>query len=284
MSRLSKTDVGIIGTALRKRAEQVELTEAWQRLHDDFQIGRCAGRWLHLSRKDHRELLLLCEGLTGVDPLLGISSGGRTEVAGQAFNEKWADGAVRDGRIFVSSLNSPLVLNQGVQEVSPGIEYRVQVDDIQVDVYEALVVIENLAAYIHCHSFHWPDFGSALVVYRGHEGPEARAALKFLSEQCGEKPIYAFYDPDPAGVGMVMDLPHATHAIVPPLDAAIRKRRLQERFNKQLAARPNLKQRSADFPLAWQSYVEELIDGGIASSQEWLCNASIELRLINLAP
>jgi hypothetical protein len=284
MSGLSKGDVGIIRTALKKRADRVKLTSAWQRIHDDFQIGHCVERWLQLSRKDHRELSLLCVRLTGVDPLLGISSGGRTEVAGQAFNEKWADGAVRDGRIFVSALNSGLILNQGIQVVSPGTEYRVQVDDIQLDAYEALVVVENLGAYIHCQSFCWPELGPALVIYRGHEGPEERAVQKLLNEQEGERPVYAFYDPDPAGIGMVMDLPYATHAIVPPLDTAIRKRRLQERFSKQLAARPNLKQQSADFPQVWQSYVEELIDGGIASSQEWLCNARVGLRIIDLEP
>jgi len=155
MSSLSKADVGIMGTALKKRAERVELTVAWQRFHDDFEIGRCVGRWLYLSRKDHRELSLLCAKLTGVDPLLGVSAGGRTEVAGQAFNEKWANGAVRDGEILVSSLNSDLILNQGTQGVLPRVEYRVQVDDIQIESYESLVVVENLDAYKKCQSFCW---------------------------------------------------------------------------------------------------------------------------------
>ena len=282
MSGLSKADVGIIGTALKKRAERVDLTVAWQRIHDDLQIGRCVDRWLYLSRKDHRELSLLCAQLTGVDPLLGLPAGGRTEVAGQAFNEKWGNGAVRDGKILVSSLNSDLILDQGTQTVLPRVEYRVHLDDIQIEAYESLVVVENLDAYKNCQSFCWSDVGSALIVYRGHEGPEVHAVLKLLGEQAGERPIYAFYDPDPAGIGMVMDLPHATHAIVPPLDMAIRKRRLQERFNKQLAARPNLKQQSADFSEAWQFYVSELIDGGISSSQEWLCNARVGLQSIYL--
>ena len=81
---------------------------------------------------------------------------------------------------------------------------------------------------------------------------------------------------------MVMDLPGASHAIVPPLDMRIRKRRLQQRFNEQLASRSNLKQQSANFSQAWQLYVEELIDSGIASSQEWLCHAGVELRSIAL--
>lgn len=280
MSSLSKADVGIIGTALKKRAERVDLTVAWQRLHDDFHIGRCVDRWLYLRRKDHRELSSLCVQLTGVDPVLGVSAGARTEVAAQAFDEKWGDGAVRDGGILVSALNSDLLLDQGTQAVLPRVEYRVQVDDIQIESYESLVVIENLDAYKNCQSFCWPDIGTALIVYRGHEGPEVRAVMKLLREQAGERPIYAFYDPDPAGLGMVMDLPYVTHAIVPPLDRAIRKRRLQERFNRQLAVRPNLKQQSADFSHAWQSYVGELVDSGIASSQEWLCSARVGLMSI----
>ena len=81
MSRLSKADVGIIATVLKKRAERVELTAAWQRIYNNFQIGRCVDRWLYLSRKDHKELSALCVQLTGVDPRLGVSTGGRAEVA-----------------------------------------------------------------------------------------------------------------------------------------------------------------------------------------------------------
>ena len=58
---------------------------------------------------------------------------------------------------------------------------------------------------------------------------------------------------------MVVDLLYATHAIVPPLDRAIYKRWLQERLNKQLTVRPNLKQRSAYFFQDWQPYAGELI-------------------------
>jgi hypothetical protein len=191
---------------------------------------------------------------------------------------------VRDGGILVSSLNSDLILDQGTQVVLPRVEYRVQVDDIQFEAYDSLVVVENLGAYKYCQSFCWPDIGAALVVYRGHEGPEERAVLKLLEVQSAERPIYAFYDPDPAGVGMVMDLIHFTHAIVPPLGVGIRKRRLQDRFNKQLAVRPNLKKQSAGFSQVWQAYIEQLIDEGIASSQEWLCNARVGLRCIHLKP
>lgn len=282
MPSLSQADVGIIGTVLKRRVERVELTVAWQRLHEEYQIGECVGRWLNLSRKDHRELSLLCMQLTGVDPLLGVSGQNRVDVASEAFNEKWGNGVVRDRRIFVSALNSDLILNYSSQAVLPKVEYRVHADDIQLDAYEALVVVENLGAYIHCQSFCWPDLGSALLIYRGHEGPEERAVLDLLSEHAGKKPIYAFFDPDPAGIGMVMDLPGVTHAIVPPLDMAIRKRRLQQRFDEQLAARPNLKQQSSDFSQAWQLYVNELIEFGVASSQEWLCSAGVRLESICL--
>lgn len=282
MPSLSQADVGIIGTALKKRLERVELSAAWRRIHEEFQIGENAGRWLNLTRKDRSDLSLLCLKLTGVDPLLGVSGENRVEVAGGAFNEKWGNVAVRDGRIFVSALNSDLVLNQSSQAISPRIEYRVHADNIRLDAYEALVVFENLGAYIHSQSFCWPDLGAVLLIYRGHEGPEERAVLELLKEHAGKKPIYAFFDPDPAGIGMVMDLPGASHAIVPPLDMRIRKRRLQQRFNEQLASRSNLKQQSANFSQAWQLYVEELIDSGIASSQEWLCHAGVELRSIAL--
>jgi hypothetical protein len=278
---LNKSDVGIIRTILKNRSSKVQLTSSWQALYESYGIGRCEGKWLYFTRSDHKIWRELVIASTDFDPMNDNLTGNRTSIANNARNEKWASQSIQDNRIYCTALNSSLMLNQGELTVLKNVEYRIDYNDIQLGHYEILMVIENLEAYVYCHSFNFQSLGKALIVYRGHD-QSARALLNYLDLHAGEIPVYYFCDPDPAGLAIIMDSPHATHAIIPELESLNKSLTLIELFSKQLAARPSLREQSVEYSLDFQRYVNYIINEGFARSQEWLCNKNISLKIISL--
>lgn len=281
MSSLTKSDVGIISTVLKNNSAKTRLTPAWQTLHDSYGIGRCEGKWLYFTRNDLKSWRQLIIANAGFDPSSETLSGDRTSVANKARNEKWSTQSVQINRIYCTTINSDLVLTQGNVLTLAEVEYRVDYHDINLGHYDALMVIENLEAYIYCQSFNFPDLGKVLVAYRGHD-QSVRALLNCLDNKPDNLPVYYFCDPDPAGLGIIMDSPHATHAITPTLEAIKKAASLSDRFAPQLAARTNLRNQTSAYSSAFQAYVNYMINEGVALSQEWLCSANIPLQAIRI--
>jgi len=274
-------EVGVISTALKKKASKIRLSAQWQGLHDSYGIGRCEGKWLYLTRQNLKSLQDLVIAQVGIDPTKEGLSGNRTEVSKRVKNEKWSTTAARSTRIYCSALNGPLALRQGTVEASPEVEYCIDYQDIQIAQYDAIMVIENLEAYIFSHSFCFPEIGKVLLVYRGHD-QSARAVQDCLKTAPEGMLVYYFTDPDPSGIGIIIDSPFATHAIVPAFEAMQKKDSLTERFADQLAARPNLRGQVASYPINFQGYAEYILNQGIAISQEWLCSHAAPLQSIHL--
>jgi len=281
MPSLTKAQVSIISTVLKKNTSKIRLSAQWQELHDSYGIGRCEGKWLHLTRQDLKKWRSLIIAQVGFDLTKESLSGNRTEVSKRVKNEKWSTAAARSTRIYCSALNAPLVLRQGTIEALPEVEYCIDYQDIQIEHYTSIMVIENLEAYIFAHSFCFPDMGKVLLVYRGHD-QSARAMKTCLKAALKGMPVYYFTDPDPSGIGIIIDSPFATHAIVPAFEAMQKKDSLTERFAKQLAARPDLRSQVASYSIDFQGYAEHILNKGIAISQEWLCSHDVTLQSIHL--
>lgn len=197
-----------------------------------------------------------------------------------ARDEKWASQSILETRIFCSALNSDLHLsNGGVITVVHGMEYRCDYNDIALDNYDAVMLVENIEAFIQIHAFNFSWIEKMLVVYRGHD-ISARAAKHFLESVT--LPVYGFFDPDPAGMGMLMDNPVMTHAVIPSISQLDPKHTLTERFLKQIVSRPNLKQQSDAFSGHIRDMVAHIADKGIAYSQESICARNMRLDLIRL--
>ena len=177
----------------------------------------------------------------------------------------------RASMVLTTAHGSNLVTAGGERGIIPSVEYRVSIDSLRTSDYEA---------YLFIHQFQLPEIGHVLVLYRGHD-TSARAVLTLLERVAG-MPVRGFNDPDPAGVGILIDNKWFTHALIPDRSYLEDAPTLPTRFAGQLAVRPRIKEQCAGRSEEFRRYVDWIVDGGIAISQEWLCSHRTPIRLISL--
>jgi len=282
MPSLTKQHVKIISTALKNQSSRVKATPTWRKLVDEYGLGEMRGSHIHLTRQDRKAWRELLVAECGFDPTQEGLSGNRTEVASRTPNEKWSTESVWANMVSVTALGGDLVTAEGRCGIVHGVEYRVQSAALQPSDYEALLIVENYEAFLFIHQFQLPELGHVLVLYRGHDAT-ARAVMRLLERVAGI-PIIGFTDPDPAGIGILVDNPRFTHALVPGITALASAPTLAERFALQLAARPRLKEQCTERSEDFRHYVDWVLEEGVAISQEWLLGHCVPVQIIPLLP
>jgi hypothetical protein len=266
---------------LTRREGNTRCTEAWRRLHQEYGLGCLIdNKMLHWSRDDLKRWRNLIDtdrpaheaAQAGVD---------RTAISEYTANEKLTKASVQDQRLFCHAINAPLYLSSGEQPVHPDIEYRVHHQTIDINRYAACLVIENLESYVYCQRFNWPSLPPTLVLYRGHD-KSVQALRALLNSRKEAVNVYIFPDTDPAGMGIAMSMPEATHIIAPDVLSLPAKGLLRDRFAAQLQRLPNLRSQVRGFSESFQLLVSDILQTGTAVSQEWLCAHQVPLKLIAL--
>lgn len=280
MPSLTKSQFKLISNLVQKRSLFVKKTPAWVALHETFCIGKMDGKLISFTHQDLRKWQELTIAATGLNPLDKLNAGNRTEMALHSHDEKWATVSTLKTRIFCTGLNADLHLSEArVCAVIPTMEYRLDYRELNLDHYDAIMVVENFEAFIFIHSFTFSWSEKILVIYRGHD-IAARAAIDFIKNVT--IPVYGFFDPDPSGLGMLMDNPVFTHAVMPSIKDLNPKNALASRFERQISGRNNLKEKALNFSEGLQLFVSHIMDNGVAYNQESLAAREIPLQLIKI--
>lgn len=280
MSALTKQQVKIIATALKNQTPRVKATSNWIKLVAEYGLGEVRGGQVHFSRQDYKTWREILMADVGFDPTQETIAGNRTEVASLTPNEKWSTESVWASMVSTTVIGGNLITTKGACGIVPGVEYRVGSNALRPGDYDALLVVENYEAFLFIHRFQLPELGHVLVLYRGHDVTSRVVAS--LLDSAVNKPVIGFTDPDPAGVGLLIDNKALTHALIPEAEDLSKAPKLTQRFADQLAARANLKAQSAERSEAFKCYVNLIVDKGVAISQEWLSSHRVRLRLVAL--
>ncbi|MDR7152040.1 hypothetical protein J2W49_004016 [Hydrogenophaga palleronii] len=110
-----------------------------------------------------------------------------------------------------------------------------QANSVRTDV---LLVVENLESFRFLERNCWIDFQekSVLAVFRGDNVLRADIATRLLESRT--EPVWAYFDFDPAGLGMAARLPRLERLLLPPegiLSAAARRSNQVHLFADQMA-------------------------------------------------
>ena len=151
------------------------------------------------------ETLLQAEGL----PPLSFSASGKSTteqaVVGLAEDKNLRE-APREQRVLVSLLNTTSQHPAGLQQAPTRLILDVALDQLALDTFNTLLVVENLDSFYLLEQSVWPELLSAqtLVVYRGH-GQEARGC-KHLKQrwQSSGKPLVYYGDFDAKGISIAL--------------------------------------------------------------------------------
>ncbi|QCB46942.1 hypothetical protein [Hydrogenophaga sp. PAMC20947] len=98
----------------------------------------------------------------------------------------------------------------------PQIGYQVLTHEQSVSVRaDALMVVENLESFRFLERNRWLDYlgKDVLAIFRGDNGLRADAALKVIEAR--KEPVWAYFDFDPAGLGMASRLPRLERLLLP---------------------------------------------------------------------
>lgn len=265
----------MVQDALRRAKDVIKPSKALRSLLEGYDIGRSSVIGWRLSARDRQKLKAVVESQEGLDLSAAVLDGSRLELAEQgAFNEKLGNVRPLRSRVVCMALGGPLHLRQGHLQSFGSVEFRVELSDILIDPYAALLVIENHHAFVEVRRLNLSLTGSMLVVYRGHDD-SAHAAREIirLAAETG-KPVIWCSDGDPAGIGLTLGS-GASHALIP----AEAWRQAQHTMGdsqtaaQQLAERPALLESvrsDAGLTDEYRSYAEWVLSGRCFSEEFWL--------------
>lgn len=151
------------------------------------------------------EILLQAEGL----PPLSFSASGKstTEQAAVGLAEdKNLREAPSEQRLLVSLLNAKGLHPAGLQQTPTRLILDVALDQLALDAFNGLLVVENLDSFYLLEQSVWSELQSAqtLVVYRGH-GQEARGCKHLKQRWQGSgKPLVYYGDFDAKGMSIAL--------------------------------------------------------------------------------
>ena len=156
MPRLTRQEVQWISHALQQRKDKIRLTVGWQKIYQKFPCGRQDSGWLYLNLADRDLLREITRSDTGVDPLEKTRLGNRTALADQLVDEKWSHESVQAQRIYCHSYLAPLVVKGESITLPGGSSLWLDYADLMLSAYQAVVLVENLEAFIYWHDFNLP--------------------------------------------------------------------------------------------------------------------------------
>ncbi len=202
--------------ASRSAAEK-SASQAAEFFHVHHGLGRRAGSRFHYEESDAaRARLLLANrniALTPPDQALRRSEASLNNPT----QEKSGTLAPHHDSVAVKtahgrcSLDGDLVATHGYQVLT-----LEQASLVEADV---LLVVENLESFRFLERNRWLDFQGkdVLAIFRGDNVLKTNVAMKLIAQRT--EPVWAYFDFDPAGMGMASGLPRLERLLLPEDDA-----------------------------------------------------------------
>lgn len=257
-------------------------TLSWCREHEII-LGDDAPRQFWVTRAGIAavERCLALDGQGSLQSQAESRLNGRDKVT--SSNEKIARAQPMEQRVLCASCDLSQRLHQQqffhLVDTPPQINVELSIIDIDLDQYDALVVIENRDSFNQWHQYVTLTQGifNPLVIYRGHERAHSKGcvALKLLWQQRkGAQGLVYFGDADIAGLSIAVsgDVPYQ-HLLLPPLDelkVRLDPKQCQPHYDY---VRGNLEQ---NLPSAWRP-VFSLLNQRAALRQQNMFNLPLVL-------
>ena len=206
---------------LRRLANEKPATSTSSKVAEFFsvdqRIGIRVGRRFEYSSRDHdrADLLLVNHGLSLVSLPAGAT---RAQAIGRpGISEKVGTAAPHANSIAVKCANGICRLGE---ESIPHTGYAVlTLEQALLVRADRIMVVENLESFRWLARTSWIDYEdfNVLAIYRGDPRFKVDDAQRMVLAR--PEPVWAFFDFDPAGLGMSLDLPRLERLILPPHDS-----------------------------------------------------------------
>lgn len=210
MQALKRGEFTRIITLIKQRKSKVKQSGLWRSLCADLGIGESSadGRWVIFTADDREILRSTIRKQAGFDPLVDslpdAESVDRLMMAGAIDQEKYARAAVGKERLLLTVPHGDLLVDGRAYTVPPQTALWVDWRTVKLAADQALIIVENKAAFIHWNRSKLPvELKSAVAVYRGDK-LEARALINWLKTLPADRVVGA-YDFDPAGLAMARE-------------------------------------------------------------------------------
>lgn len=209
---------------LRRLANEKPPTSTTSQVAEFFSVDQCigirVGRRFEYSPGDHDRaaLLLVNHGLS----LVGLPAGAtRAQAIGRpGISEKVGTVAPHSNSIAVKCAQGICRLGD---DTIPHIGYAVlTLEQALLVSADRIMVVENLESFRWLARTSWIDYQglNVLAIYRGDPRFKVDDAQRLVSAR--PEPVWAFFDFDPAGLGMSLELSRLERLILPPQDSLTR--------------------------------------------------------------
>ena len=218
---IDKQEVDYLLRLCQERPPKRRLGAVARRLQQEYRIGRTSGLAILYTSECYQRAASLLK-LIGIDPETPASAwaqGGRAEAAALGGSEKWSPTAVHAGMVAVKALPGRMLLIGATELRLPqGAHLEIDAAEVVGSVHTSLLIVENFESFRYCGRWEGLDLtrcgGNPLLIYRGDSsGVRADAVVELIT--LSEKPVFAAYDLDPAGLGLALGLPRLDGFIRP---------------------------------------------------------------------
>jgi len=211
---LDTREIAFLQHLVAKGSGQKSVSQAAQALHRNYKLGQIQGSYFLFTQEDSdlARRMLVNEGL----PLQPASEPLRRSEAAHRNPAKEKSGtlAPHANSVAVKNANGHCTLG-GYPICNPGYQVLTADQAAAVDA-DVLLVVENLESFRFLERVRWIDYQglSVLAVFRGDNTFKGSAALEVIASS--SLPVWAYFDFDPAGLGMASRLPRLQRLLLPP--------------------------------------------------------------------
>jgi hypothetical protein len=278
MDELNSRDLQRIHRVVTQALSETKLTPLWQRLHNEYGIGRISGKNLKLSKEDCQRVREITRP-TGHDVMFPLPTGSRLEISKYSGNEKLLSEAPGRHHLLLNSATGLLRLNDTQIPLSLGSSYRCDWRELELETVTSVIVVENLQPFDYIQQAQLPDeLKNAWVLYRGHN-ESTKAVIDLLNTLPENCLVIGFADYDPAGFKILLTgIPRITHCLLPDLskNLFILAKGTQNRFYKQQKEIAFIE--NSILPSILNHYWKKLEPHKVCVSQELIFSQKIKLR------
>jgi hypothetical protein len=202
--------------ALRGSTEK-SASQAADFFHVHHGLGRRTGSRFHYDEVDAESARLLLSN-RNIAVTASVQALRRSEAAlNNPTHEKSGTLAPHQDSVAVKTAHGRCLLN-GESVASRG--YQVLTLEQACAVHaDVLLVVENLESFRFLELNRWIDYQGkeVLAVFRGDNVLKANVAMKLIASRA--EPVWAYFDFDPAGLGMASGLPRLERLVLPEEEA-----------------------------------------------------------------
>ncbi|MEB3754867.1 DUF7281 domain-containing protein [Acinetobacter sp. MD2(2019)] len=206
---MNQIQLNVIRDVLREKPKEVRLNKTWQRLNEDYGIGKPINHGLGLKERDYQLLERLYQQHRKDNILDDLPKGqNRLETVKNHRNEKSTTKDVFADQLVFAAVHHELPMKSVWLPIGyPSFVPTVEMSELDITGIKRLVVVENATMLITLHQWYqWLPkmWQSSLFVYRG-QGQNQSTVKILLNQLKDDIPVAIYADFDPFGLSIVMN-------------------------------------------------------------------------------